>query len=214
MTRSLTPPSFSVRRRRFWACWRRALLGAAPARAQQVCQTLRYTFQPDCLQSAAHPGTCRGRPLPARPDRSDQGQQERRSPRPRPADRRLDRERRRHDVRRHADGDQPGRGARHRQSPRSLELRLQPEVPLRQAADGAADLGPCARQALSHGGLPGRRHQRRHATPAAARGAIGFHENCSSPEPFYCRPLHADRVRRRDHLSRRRCSTARRGTST
>ena len=55
------------------------------------------------------PGHVPAGALPARPDRSDQGQQDRRSPRPRPADRRLARERRSLRVRRHADRDQPGR---------------------------------------------------------------------------------------------------------
>ena len=97
--------------------------------------TLRYTFQPDCYRAGR-----RRRRASQTIDRLDLG----------PADRGLGRERRSHAVRRHADGDEHDRGARHREPPRGLELPLGPVLPVRQAADGAADLGARARQALRH----------------------------------------------------------------
>ena len=90
--------------------------------------------------------------------------------------------------------------ARHRQSPRPLELRLQPEVPLRQAADGVAHLGPFARQALSDGGVPGRRH-RRPPRRLQRRGAHRLSRALLVARAVLLPAADAVGVRRRDHLS-------------
>ena len=161
-----------------------------PRARSRICQTLRYTFQPDCLQSANHPGTCR--PVLYQPDPTDPTKDSKTVDRldlgPQiavwleSADRSVfvDTLMVTNQVGARGIGNRPG----------LYELRVEPEVPLRQAADGAADLGSFARQALSDGGVPGRRHD---GAPGACsgEGRIGFHEPCSSPEPYYCRPLMA-----------------------
>ena len=68
MTRLLTPRFFRSATL-VLSLFATVLLGAGSARAQQACQTLRYTFQPDCLQSPQHPGMCR--PVLYQPDPTD-----------------------------------------------------------------------------------------------------------------------------------------------
>ena len=117
-------------------------------------------------------------------------------------DRGLGRKRGSDDVRRHADGDQHDRGARHRESPRGLELPVGAPFPVREAVDGAADLGARARQALRH-----RRHAGRPRDLARlSRVAVVGRALLLPPAP---RP--GDR-RRRDHLPDT-LHTARRGSS-
>ena len=58
-----------MKRREFIAGLGAATGWSLSARAQQACQTLRYTFQPDCLQSPQHPGMCR--PVLYQPDPTD-----------------------------------------------------------------------------------------------------------------------------------------------
>ena len=212
MTRLLTPRFFrsATLVLGLLATW---ISGAGSAHAQQACQTLRYTFQPDCLQSANHPGACPAvlyLPSATDPtkdsknvDRLDLGPQiavwiE-------SADRSVfvDTLMVTNQVAARGIGNRPGLSI----------LRLQPEVSLRQTADGVAHLGPFARQALSHGGLPGRRHQRQRRC-LQRRGAHRLSRELLVARAVLLPAAHARPSSSMRSPVPRRCSTARRGTST
>jgi hypothetical protein len=187
MTHSLTPRSVrsAVLALGLLATW---FFGAGSARAQQSCQTLRYTFQPDCLQSANHPGTCAAvlyQPSSADPtkdsknvDRLDLGPQiavwiE-------SADRSVfvDTLMVTNQVAARGIGNRPGR-AFFVSSPKFPYGKRQMALPIWAHARGK--LYPTVVfQDIDTAG---------NGNACSGEARIGFHENCSSPEPYYCRPL-------------------------
>src|SRR4051794_33233391 len=165
-----------------------ALIGAGSARAEQACQTLRYTFQPDCLQSPQHPGTCR--PVLYQPDPTDATRDSKNVDRldlgPQiavwleSADRSVfvDTLFVTNQVGARGIGNRPGL-YNFVSSPKFPYGKRQMALPI--WANSRGKLYPTVVfQDVDTGGHPG---------ACSGEGRIGFHEPCSSPEPYYCRPL-------------------------
>ena len=112
-------------------------------------------------------------------------------------------------VRRHADRDQPGRRARHRQSPRSLELLSSPKFPYgkRQMAlpIWAHSRGKLYPTVVFQDVAPAVRSLQRRRQPRLSRAIL-------VARAVYCRPLMPSELSTRSPVPR--CSTARRGAST
>ncbi len=199
MTRLLTPRFFrsATLFLGLLAMW---ISGAGSAHAQQACQTLRYTFQPDCLQSANHPGACPAvlyLPSATDPtkdsknvDRLDLGPQiavwiE-------SADRSVfvDTLMVTNQVAARGIGNRPGLS----------NFVSSPKFPYGKRQMASTHLGPFARQALSHGGLPGPRHQQQQGR-VQRRSAHRFSRELLVARAVLLPAAHARRVRRCDHLS-------------
>jgi len=165
------------------------LLPVSSARAQQqICQTLRYTFQPDCLQSPTHPGGCR--PVLYQPDPTDPTKDSKNVDRldlgpqiavwVESADRSVfvDTLFVTNQVGARGIGNRPGL-SNFVSSPKFPYGKRQMALPI--WAHSRGKLYPTVVfQDLSAEGQPG---------ACSGEGRIGFHEPCSSPEPYYCRPL-------------------------
>jgi len=187
MTRPLTHRSFRLAASvlGLLGTW---FLAAGSARAQQGCQTLRYTFQPDCLQSANHPGTCPAvlyLPSSTDPtkdtknvDRLDLGPQIAVWIESADGTMFVDTLMVTNQVAARGIGNRPGISY-FVSSPKFPYGKRQMALPIWAHARGK--LYPTVVfQDVDTGGNTG-------ACSGEAR--IGFHEKCSSPEPFYCRPL-------------------------
>ncbi len=164
------------------------VFGASSARAQQACQTLRYTFQPDCLQSANHPGTCPAvLYLPSSTDQTkDSKEVDRLDLGPQIAvwiesadgTTFVDTLMVTNQVAARGIGNRPGLSY-FVSSPKFPYGKRQMALPIWAHARGK--LYPTVVfQDVDTGG---------HSGACSGEARIGFHENCSSPEPFYCRPL-------------------------
>jgi hypothetical protein len=187
MTRLLTPRFFSTATLflGLLATW---FSGAGSAHAQQACQTLRYTFQPDCLQSPNHPGACPAVIyLPSTTDPSkDSKSVDRLDLGPQiavwieSADRSVfvDTLMVTNQVAARGIGNRPGLSY-FVSSPKFPYGKRQMALPI--WAHSRGKLYPTVVfQDLDTAG---------HSGACSGEARIGFHENCSSPEPFYCRPL-------------------------
>ena len=165
-----------------------AFLGAGSAHAQQVCQTLRYTFQPDCLQSPQHPGMCRPvlyQPDPSAPsgdsktvDRLDLGPQI--AVWVESADHTVfvDTLFVTNQVGARGIGNRPGL-YNFVSSPNFPYGKRQMALPIWAHARGKLYPTVVFQDVDTSG----------HTGACSGEGRIGFHEACSSPEPYYCRPL-------------------------
>ena len=187
MTRLLTPRFFRSATL-VLSLFATVLLGAGSARAQQACQTLRYTFQPDCLQSPQHPGMCR--PVLYQPDPNDPSGDSKNVDRldlgPQiavwleSADRSVfvDTLFVTNQVGARGIGNRPGL-SNFVSSPKFPYGKRQMALPI--WAHSRGKLYPTVVfQDVDTGGNKG---------ACSGEGRIGFHEPCSSPEPYYCRPL-------------------------
>ncbi len=162
--------------------------GATSARAQQVCQTLRYTFQPDCLQSANHPGTCPAvlyLPNAADPtkdsknvDRLDLGPQIAVWIESADGTTFVDTLMVTNQVAARGIGNRPGLSF-FASSPKFPYGKRQMALPIWAHARGKLYPTVVFQEVDTSGG----------SDACTGEGTFGFHENCSSPEPFYCRPL-------------------------
>jgi len=187
MTRSLIPRSIRAATLALGllATW---FFGAGSAHAQQACQTLRYTFQPDCLRSANHPGMCPAvlyLPSATDPtkdsknvDRLDLGPQiavwiE-------SADRSVfvDTLMVTNQVAARGIGNRPGRSF-FVSSPKFPYGKRQMALPIWAHARGKLYPTVVFQDVNTSGG----------GDACSGEARIGFHENCSSPDPYYCRPL-------------------------
>ena len=192
MTRLLNPRPFRLAA--LCLCVLATGLGTSrPAHAQQICQTLRYTFQPDCLQSANHPGVCSAvlyQPDPIDPtkdgkaiDRLDLGPQIAVWLQSADGSTFVDTLMVTNQVAARGIGNRPGL-SNFVSSPKFPYGKRQMALPVWAHAQGKLYPTVVFQDVDTSGN--------HNACSGEAR--IGFHEACSSPEPYYCRPLAANEI--------------------